>query len=271
MLESIEKLYSAFDGVFPRPVSFQNEGCCVTRENEQLLLDLPRELWAEEMLAMPMDHSDGCFGTFAQVSYLVPRLIEILSERDGGFEYGVLDVSFYRYLLGHEDDYRALGLWEAVENAVVEIFRYRTATFAIAHYDLDACRRKGWDLDYFDRAIGTDMVEELLGEFFYRKSLKHLKGTGPQATEWDALFERWSDDGNANRIAYLLDLVKLHCGDNLVHEFRIPASLLCKLREGLAGQLVDRAWSVISAVESPTWLRDLLRTLEMNVGYTRGG
>lgn len=267
MLESIDRLYKAFDSVFPRPTSFDNERCCVTEEQEKLLLSLPRHQWTEEMLAEPMDHNDGCFGTFEEVSYLVPRLMEILSESDEGFEQGLLEFSFFGFLLRREADYRQLGLWGAIEDAITEVFRSRTAIFAVTHYDTEACRRNGWCLEYLDLVAGSHMVHELLGEFCYRKALDHLPSTGLGSQEWDEVFDRWAEDGSPERVAHLLDQIKLHFEDRLLPEYCVPANFIRRLEDGLAGQLVDRAWPVISAVDSPTWLRDLLCVLEQNAGY----
>lgn len=268
-IESVEELYPLFERVFPRPTSFDNEYCCVSEEDERPLLTLPLRELTEGMLAMPIDHACGCFGTFEEVSYFVPRLIEILADSEYGFERGVLSYSFYRLLRDNEEQYQSLGVWNAIEKAIRGIFSYRTSTFNIKHYDREACEEKGWGITYYDLVIGTDLMDELLGEFLFpvlsRREDSHSSG----CSEWDRFFIRWAEDQNPNRVAHILDIIRRYCTDELLHDYTLPNSFLGSLKQrNYASALTKRAEPAFASIESPTWLRDVLHCLETLAGIT---
>ena len=134
MLESIKRVYEEFDKVIFRPTAFSdNQCCCVGEDYEQKLLHTPREELQEVDLAVPIDNTDGCFASYDQMAYFIPRLLEILEDTEEGFSYGNLDISFFRIIRDHKDDFKRLGLWDVLCEALYEIFKVHTA-----HSDIDS-------------------------------------------------------------------------------------------------------------------------------------
>jgi hypothetical protein len=206
--ESIQQLYIAFKKVFKRPTSFYNEHCCVTKENELILLTTSLSELTEQQLSMPIDHYGSCFGTFREVSYYVPRLIELLSDSSNGFEYGNLCFSFYRLLRDGESEYQRLGVWDQIEKSMFDNFYSRTSKFDMIHFNEVDCKEKGWVLQYFDMITWPELLDELLGEFFYPILSKRKKSAEENHSEWDLFIEKWAEDKNPHRICYLLDAIK---------------------------------------------------------------
>ncbi len=262
MLPEIAQLYTAFDKVFPRPKSFEGEGCCVKKKHERPLLKLPREQLTEEMFALPGSHFGICFATFEQASYFIPRLLELLSEAEDGFAWGSLNMRIPSFLLEHKSDYTSLGLWQLIEDAYLAIFRERTSTFTVHHYDKAACVAKGWGLDYFDLVVGTDGIDDLLGWFFPPLLLKRVHPDG--SSGWGEFFRIWAEDDNPARVAHLLDVTKRYL-EYQDGEYRPPESYLERLKDaGYTKLLLARAESAVKSTESAIWLGDL-RTLLQGV------
>lgn len=246
VLKSIQQLYASCDLVFSRPTSFYNERCCVTEENERILLTIQREDLTEEMLTMPIDHFGSCFGTFEQVSYYVPRLIELLAESRYGFEYGVMCYSFFRLLHQNEQQYRTLGIWDQIENAVNDIFIKRTLTFTMERHNY---------VDY------TDLIDNILSDFYYPVLSKRRLPGNESATEWDHFFIQWEEDQNPHRIAHMLDTIKRHHECN-PDSYTLPNSLLDRLKnQDYILSLIDRAKPACLSLNSQTWLTDLITTI----------
>lgn len=271
-IESVQHLYAAFERVFPRPVSFHNEGCCVKDYHERPLLELPLRELTEEMLQMPIDHNGACFGTFEELSYFVPRMVELLADSENGFEYGVLSFSFFRMLRDNEQQYKALGVWSAIEGAICDILALRTQEFHVRHYDRGACEKKGWGIEYFDLMVWTDLMDDLLGELFFPILSRRPLSPGCAGSEWDTFIARWAEDSNPCRVAHLLDIVRRYWADELYDGYTLPNSFVILLRQReFQSALVKRAEPAFAAVESTTWLEDVLGSLEGLVSTGTGG
>lgn len=259
MLESVRQLYIAFDKVFSRPKSLYNARCCVSKDNERQLLALPREQLTEWMLSMPMDHSDGCFATFDEISYYVPRLMELFVDSENGFEAGNLNISFFRFLRDHQDDYQRLGLWEPIEQAMMDVFHIRTSVFPLRHFDQEACAAKGWGIIYDDIMAYTEFMDELLGEFLFPILSKRSIGRD-DLSEYDVFFERWAADSNPYRIAHLLEITKRYFEDRIFSGYAeiVPCSYIRKLEQvEFKDSLIERVKPILSKIKSPTWFRDV--------------
>ena len=232
---SIELIYSQFAEVFPRPTSFYNEYCCVTAEHERPLLALPLRELTEEMLAMPIDHYGSCFGTFEQVSYFVPRLMELLVNSRQGFEYGVLYFSFFRLLQNNECRYRRLGLWDAIEKALNELFTSHTST---------------------PPDIRTqDLTDQLLEGFFCPVLSDRKRTLDADLSAWDEFVLEWAEDECPQRVCHLLDLVRQHCIRH-ISGYDLPDVFLeCLRRESYQSALVKRAAPAFASLPS-RWLEE---------------
>jgi hypothetical protein len=259
--ESIRHLYTLFDKVFPRPISFHNEYCCVGPEQERPLLTLPREQLTEIILAHPVSHCGSCFGTFEEVSYFIPRLFELLDDSVEGFQYGGLDISFFWLLADHESEYRAVQLWESIESAMRDIFIAHTSAFTIEHHGS------------LDHVVGSGLVDEMLDGFFFRVLPKRnapsaVRGNDGKAfTEWDDFFARWASDENPHRLAHLLDVIRRYWIGMMFDQYRPPASIIEQfMRPEFAQRVLQAAMPAILGADSSTWLNDLLQCLPVDAG-----
>ncbi|MCC6445191.1 MAG: hypothetical protein IT210_17240 [Armatimonadetes bacterium] len=185
MLPSIIRLYEAFDRAFSRPTSLHRSfHCCVSRQEERLLLSTPRGELTEAMLANPVDHLDVCFSTPDQGSYFVPRLVELLSEAEDGFQYEMLYITFYRLIRENERLYRDSGVWEALETALRDIFRERTSAFI-----------------FNVRGAGSVscafFIDDILNGFFFPILSKRQDRAEIGLTDWGDFFARWAEENDA--------------------------------------------------------------------------
>lgn len=258
-LPPLNELYLKFDRVFDCPRSFYNEGCCVSVETERALLAAPREQLGEDVLSYPLSHYPGCFGTFEQVAYFVPRLIEILAESLYGFEYLI---SLWRIVGADQDRYQELGLWQPIIAAMNAVFQERTRTFAVQHFDKTACQAKGWGLEHYDISNGADIVEALLGDFFHPL-------LSPRPVAWENFFAQWAHDPNPHRVAHLLDVWKQNCEEHPTGYWTFPPNFKSQMEDaGYIAAVIERAAPVFPSIEetSPTWLNDLHRAIKKGSG-----
>jgi hypothetical protein len=269
MLESIGRLYQTFDRVFPKPDSFFNKGCCVSADNVKMLLKTPRGQLDEQTLAMPIDHYGSCFGRFEEVSYFIPRLMEILAESDGGFEYGLLCYSFYRILRNHQPDYESLALWNSIWDAMQDIFRTHTEQFKVRHCDREACAGNGWAIQHSDYVVGSDLLDQMLEGYFGPVLSRSSASATPK--DWDTFIDSWAHDDNPSRVAHLLDVVGRYllgryvCG--VRDDYQLPEGFLRLLKDkSYVENLLSRAKPAIEAADSPTWFDDLCDSLELAAG-----
>ena len=252
---ALKELYRRFDRVFPRPESFHNLECCVSKAGERELLKTDRANLQESELGWAFNHypggqAEGCFGTFPQMAHFVPRMLELHAHSEAGFVYAL---GFWSRLVRDRGNYEDLGLWETVYAAVLEQFQTRTERFEVEHFDLAACRAKSWALDHQDIVRGSEAVRDLLAEFFQPLT------EGSEA--YEELFETLARDSNPHRLAYLLETLRESWSDELNGCSRgalVPRGFEARMLEGPAFiDLVERALPAISACGSPTWFTDL--------------
>ena len=251
-LTAIRELYRRFDAVFERPTTFYSADCrCVSKKAQRWLLETPRESMTDAGLAVPMNHYPGCFGTFRQMAYFMPRLVELFADSRDGL--GCVMVPWSK-LRRDREAYCRLGVWGSVVAAAEEMLQARTSTFAVEHYDAKACRDKGWGLDHEDLVVSGEVVHELLADFFFPEL-----SLDPQATEVFA--DAWAQDSNPHRVIHLLDLLRWEWRGLLFDQVPPP------LRERFASdefilQVLDRVEPAIAEVGSPTWARDLYAAID---------
>ncbi len=241
----IQQLSQLFDAKFQRPKSFLNEGCCVSDESERLLMETPRVQLTEQMLCMPIDHYGSCFGTFEQMSYFVPRLMELLYESVNGFEYGMLHYSFFRLLVENEQQYRDMGLWDVIENTMYSIFADRTSTFVLTDGD---------------HTVDSDLLEDML-EYFFQPLLHSKAGiSGPCMTQWDEFIAKWADVEDPHMIAHLLSIARWQV---IVTDWKLPESFMTRLKDqAYASALLKRAEPALVSISAEYWLEDVQECLE---------
>lgn len=241
----IQQLTQFFDDKFRRPTSFYNNGCCVGDDDEQLLIDTPRAQLTEQMLRMPIDHFGSCFGTFEQISYFVPRLMELLYESENGFQYGCLNYTVFRLLVENEQQYRDLGLWDVIENTMYSILADRTSTFVLT-----------------DRGdtVGSDMLKDLLEGFFQPVLQSKTSLSSACMTQWDEFIAKWADDEVPHMIAHLLSLVSWQI---VVTDHILPESFMTRLKDqSYSSSLIKRAEPALVSMPSEYWLYVVRECLE---------
>jgi hypothetical protein len=261
MTDSIQKLYDRFEKSFPKPTKFYNNGCCVAEENEQDLINVPLRELTEDILSMPIRHFGSCFGTFEQMAFFVPRIIELLSESEKGFD--LMEYSCFWLLVAYQVEYRERGLWESIETAILDIFHERTSDMVIDRVDAETgvfkVRNGPWD----ELPKNSRVVEDILALFLFPVLSK--RNNSDIGSDWDRFFENWANDKNAGRVAWLLEVIRQHCHGLAAEPYTLPNSLLMRLsEEEYIEQLVDRARSAIAKISSPTWFNDLMDCLPLD-------
>jgi hypothetical protein len=117
-LDSVRNLYQRFDKVFKRPSEIFNQKCCVSIKEEKYLLENDRLQIEEEAISKAFNHYHNCFGTFEQMAYFLPRLIELASENNGKLGYCI---SFWSQLKTDKEKYVELGLWSSIAKALEDV------------------------------------------------------------------------------------------------------------------------------------------------------
>ena len=132
--------------------------------HEKPLLTVPREQLTEEMLDLPMSHACLCYGTLDEVSYFVPRLIEIMSASDDGLTFGSLNLRLPTLLLENRTEYEAKGLWGHIERAYHDTWLDRTARFILSPA-------------FSDSALAVELIDSLLRELLPASALTEAERT----------------------------------------------------------------------------------------------
>jgi hypothetical protein len=244
-----------FDQHFARPTAFFNMGCCIPKKLERPLLSLTRDQLTQQMLAPPLSHYGSCFGTFEQIGYFVPRVVELLASRGDPPLCNL--PAFFSMLLTDQPKYEQRQLWQPLVRSITDAFWARTQHVSIKHipghgYEVPS----GRVLDHLDLVQGSETLDEILGCFLY-PSLSAIPG------QWEAFFERWASDLDPHRLAHLLDMLKRRWEGRgpLTPEFvdmPLPASLVAQhTMDDLVRRLIDRVQPLALQSSSPTWLDDL--------------
>ncbi len=243
----MQQLTQLFDAKFRRPTSFYNNGCCVGDDEARLLIETPRARLTEEELSSPIDHACGCFGTFEQMAYYVPRLMEILNESEDGFTHGCLNFSFFRLLVRHEQEYRKLGLWDSIEDAMNSLFVDRTSVVGMKNYDY---------------MINEQIIDEMLPGFFLPVLSARQSTTTPGQTQWDEFILRWAEDTDACRVMQLLAMIKRY-GNGYLSDCPPPEVFLARLRDrDYTASFLKRAEPAVAFISIDSWMDEVQGCLE---------
>ncbi|MHB1460206.1 MAG: hypothetical protein ACYC1M_02865 [Armatimonadota bacterium] len=244
----IQQLTQLFDDKFRRPTSFYNNGCCVGDDEARLLIETPRAKLTEEELSSPIDHACGCFGTFEQMAYYVPRLFEFLNESEDGFTHGCLNYSFFRLLVRHEQQYRDLELWDSIECSMNSLFVDRTSVVEMKNNDY---------------IINEQIIDEMLPGFFMPVLSVRQSTTNLGQTQWDEFILRWADDTDACRLMHVLAMVKRYSNGHL-SECPPPEVFLARLRDReYTSSLLKRAEPAVAFISPDSWMDEVRGCLEV--------
>jgi hypothetical protein len=117
--DSIEKLYLKFGKMFKKPLVFDNDVCCVSKKQAKYLLATKLREIGEQEVSHALNHYRNCFGTFEQVMYLFPRLLEIAAETKGRLGYCHC---LFSLLSDEKKRLEELGMWQVVFLAMEDIY-----------------------------------------------------------------------------------------------------------------------------------------------------
>ncbi len=141
-------------------------------------------------------------GTFDEVAYFLPLAFRHMqAKRDG---YGENLAGFVYWLSDSQDDLARVGATAMVTAELRRTLDAWTETFHVTHHDKDACRAKGWTLDYADHVDCSEDVAELVHGLVKQKAFAEVAeafiaglAASDAASEaaWYLEFTRWQEDG----------------------------------------------------------------------------
>ena len=253
-LMPIRRLYSLFDHSLVRPKMFFNLGCCVSTTDERPLLKLPREQLSEAMLAHPTSHYGSCFGTFEQVGYFVPRLIELLATNQTLDDLNIKHL--FSMLIADREEYEKRCLWQPLIEAIAHAFWMRTESFTLRHLAHHGHRLPtGRALDHLDYVVGSEILDAMLGHFLCPALM-------PDSGRGQTFWEKWVNDLHPPRIAHLLDMLKRRWEGNgpltiFYSDIPLPVSIEHQLgNDDFVSNLLERIEALALDSDSPTWRDD---------------
>jgi len=144
-----------------RPTSLLNQGCCFSDDEVSEILALrDQDLTFSEYRTL-FDLS-RCVGTYDQLVYFLPLALQYIKENPGdGFECLSQVIHFVSAEVGLlkrdgliDPSRREMRLW----------FEQWTKSFTVQHYDKQACRQKGWVIEYDDIVHNSQLVSELIDD-----------------------------------------------------------------------------------------------------------
>ncbi len=146
-------------------------------------------------------------GTFEEAVYFLPLALRHMQERRDGFIEFITGLVYW--VSRHHDDLAALRADKVVSAELRATLDAWTAHFRVDHYDRDACRSKGWVLEYDDIVEDSQWVAEtvhaLVSEEAYASvALEFVadlaESSSPTRAAWFLEFARWQEEGLFNRI-----------------------------------------------------------------------
>jgi hypothetical protein len=114
----------------------------------------------------------GVLGTFEELAYFLPLALRCMFRNpDDALEF-MNGVIFF--ISDSTEELKNASLLEPSRDALTKIFHKWTEAFKVVHYDKDACKAKGWVLEYDDIVENSQIVCELIDELWRRKTHKDL-------------------------------------------------------------------------------------------------
>lgn len=146
-------------------------------------------------------------GTFEEAVYFLPLAFRHMQERRDGYIEFITGLVYW--VSHHHGDLAALKADRVVSAELRATLDAWTAHFHVDHYDRDACRSKGWVLEYDDIVEDSQWVAEtahaLVSEEAYASvALEFVadlaEAASPTRAAWFLEFARWQEEGLFNRI-----------------------------------------------------------------------
>ena len=256
-----------FAHMFPnvRPLRVSNSNCCYSDAEIEAVNATPdSELdWRAFKILF---NTAGCTAKYHEQLYFLPLALDYL--RHNPYEGAEYISDLVHFLAGESAALERDQLLQPVLQRLRACFSSWTEKFSVVHYDLEACRAKGWVLDHDDIVTNLDVVRELID---------YLLTTRTHSVLAESLVLRWlSPDRSATDAAWFLEYAR---SESKAYEYYAahPAAYLdmtpSKSNARIYSAITDRA-ALASALQlvgrtllretpSPSYWPDLVRQLKL--------
>jgi hypothetical protein len=156
-----------FKTPFQRPTSISDPSGHLPAEH---ILQMPNQEmgWSEFRAIFHF----GVLGTFEELAYFLPFALEYMVTNPNDALEFMNGVIFF--ISDSTDELKQASLLEPCRDGLSQIFHHWTNDFKVVHYDKDACKAKGWILEYDDIVENSQVVCELIDELWRHKTHKDL-------------------------------------------------------------------------------------------------
>jgi hypothetical protein len=117
-------------------------------------------------------HFETPAGTYQEIVYFLPwvlRYFEMHAYNSREFFGNLL-----YFIASEEKQLREERLFTSCIDSLYSAFKNWTSTFKVVHYDKEACRKKGWGLEYDDVVERCEVVFEFIDDLCYEENLSFL-------------------------------------------------------------------------------------------------
>jgi hypothetical protein len=209
----------------------------------------------------------SCTATYDERLYFLPLALDYLrlNPREGT-EY-TSDLLYF--LSSHAQELRRDELLEEALRAIRSCVDAWTESFSVVHFDLDACRAKGWRLDHDDYVRNADAVKDIVDGLLRYKTHVLLA---------EELVVQWTAPGrSATAAAWLLEFAREERRTYRYYSKNpaparldmVPTKSNARIHAAVTDQdalqiaLTEVASTIVPMTESPTYWPDLISQLEL--------
>ena len=235
-----------------RPSSLSGPFNDYDRESLREILEKPDgELRRYEFVVLLGPHLPA--GTYEETVYFLPLAFSYLLENDADALEMVSAVFGYSAI--NADRLQSDGVGEAVRDSIRRCLGHWTSKFRVHHYDLEACKRKGWQLRYDDCVANAEVVGQAVGDLVEFKTLSGLAS---------GFLRQLADSTEPVQRAWFVELVRNKLQPLGVYVVPDAPDLLKILfnEEFIRRALRSCRRAMVRSEASPTYWRDTLMTVE---------
>ncbi|MEM6638439.1 MAG: hypothetical protein AAF610_00915 [Pseudomonadota bacterium] len=144
-----------FESYYPRPIRFSDPHRDWRADRLQQILEVPDEALTSAEYRVMFAVGVPAASYEEGVYFLPYAFAHLLKDKNDALDYlpGV-----FRFVSFHADRLAEDRLTKPVRLAITKCFSHWTSTFAVVHYDKQACRKKGWGLDYANHVAYSEEV-----------------------------------------------------------------------------------------------------------------
>ena len=193
-------------------------------------------------------------GTYRECAYFLPSALHYIRKHpDDALECSTNIIWFISH---HEAELRSDELYEKCADGMKACLRIWSSDFKVVHYDLRACKAKGWSLEHADIVGNSQLILESLQDLAYYKSM-----TG---VAFDFLEYLCTCDKPLHS-AWYLELCSSDLLYHVVEDFKLKGKLSDRAAIHKCAGIVLKA--MVPAEYSPTYWKDVFSRLEMAKEY----